>query len=71
MFITLSYYDPKGKLYKVEETYYLHGKKNKYFSALYRNEDQLLEMYDNGKLTTKIDYDSRGDSSERDDRHRA
>jgi hypothetical protein len=60
MFITLSYYDTTGKLYKMEETQYRQGKKNNYSLAFYKEEGKLLEMYSNDKLTLKVDYDSSG-----------
>lgn len=60
MFITLSYYDAEGKLYKTEETFRRKGKKDDHFLAFYKDEGHILEMYDNGRLILKVDYDSIG-----------
>jgi len=60
MFITLTYYDKNGKRHKEEETHYLKGKKQRYYTALFKDDDQLLEMRENGKLTLKNEFDSYG-----------
>lgn len=50
MFITVTYYDKTGARQKEEETHYIKGKKQRSYIALYKGEDQLIEMRENGTI---------------------
>lgn len=60
MFTTVRYYDLSGNLYKAEEAFYLYGKKKNSTLAIYKDEYNIKEMYNDGILILKLDYDSLG-----------
>lgn len=60
MFITLNYYDKNEELIKKKETHYLKGKIQREYIVKYKTEEQLLEMYENGKLKMKNEFDDHG-----------
>jgi hypothetical protein len=58
--VAFNYYDAQGNLYQREETQYKQGKQSKHFLAYYEPKEKLTAMYEDGKITIKIDYDSLG-----------
>lgn len=60
MFITLTSYDKNGGRKKEEETHYLKGKTQRYYTTSYKTDDQLLQMRENGRLTMKNEFDHYG-----------
>jgi hypothetical protein len=59
-FITVTYYDQQGTRFKEEETHFVNGEKRRWMAALFKSDDQLVEMRENGKLTIKNEYDQYG-----------